>query len=411
MSPASTCITGIRELWTVGSEPGSGRTIRDAAIIIEGDRFAWVGPAAEAGSADAVVDAGGRAAIPGWVDSHTHLIFDGDRADEFAARLDGQAYAAGGINVTVNATNSASDERLRTNIRGRLRDAWLGGTTALETKTGYALSLDGELRSAELAAELYRAGNLEAVTFLGAHLVPDNPAYRDNPDAYVDLVVGEMLAAVRPHVQWMDVFCERGAFNAAQTRRVLEAGRDAGLGLRVHGNQIGPGEGVALAVEYGAASVDHCNFMSDADIDALANSDTVATVLPACDLSTRVQFAPARKLLDAGATVAIASNCNPGTSYTTSMQYCVATAVLQMGLSVPEAVRAATWGGARALRREEARDGLPALGAVEVGHRADLQLLDAPSPTHLAYRPGMPLTHSVWRAGERVVAGRCLTGL
>jgi imidazolonepropionase len=389
----SELISGISELMTQNSEHA---VIRDAAVVVESGTIAWYGPRAEAPAADVRTDLGGRALLPGWVDSHSHLVFDGDRTAEFEARMAGEDYAAGGIAVTTAATRAASDERLTELVGARVAEALSQGTTFLETKTGYGLTVEDERRSGVIAARL-----VEDVTFLGAHLVPDGL----DADAYVDLVCGEMLEAVAPSVAWADVFCERGAFSVEQSRRVLVAAQAAGLGLRVHGNQLGHGGGIRLAVELGAASVDHCNYVSDEDVDALASSwqdgrGTVATVLPACDLSTRAPFAPARRLLDAGVPVAIASNCNPGTSYTTSMAFCVATAVLQLGLSVHEAVRAATYGGALALHRES---GPGAVGSIEVGHRADLHVLDAPSATHLAYRPGMPLTHAVWKDGVRVV--------
>ena len=378
----STLITGISELWTGQHDP-----IHDAALVIDGDTVAWTGPATATPDADERVDVGGRAVLPGWVDSHTHLVFDGDRSAEFEARMAGRGYAAGGIAVTTDATRAASDERLRQLVGQRVREAQRGGTTCLETKTGYGLTADDEARAARIAREF-----VDEVTFLGAHLVPDGTA----PDEYVALVTGEMLEAVRPHVRWMDVFCEEGAFDVEQSRRVLKAGRAAGLGLRVHGNQLGESGGVQLAVELGAASVDHVNFLSDDDVEALAASDTVATALPACDLSTRMPFAPMRRLLDAGATVAIASNCNPGTSYTSSMNFCVGTAVLQQHLTLDEAIRAATIGGAKALRRTD-------VGQLAPGFRADIHVLDAPAAIHLAYRPGMPLTHQVWRAGKQIV--------
>lgn len=384
---STTLLTRIGELMTVDDEQ---RVLRDAALVIDGDRIAWIGAAADAPAADERVDADGRALLPGWVDSHTHLVFDGDRTAEFEARMAGQSYAAGGIAVTREATRSASEERLTALVAARVREARAQGSTWIETKTGYGLDIASEQRSARIAA----AGADDA-TFLGAHLVPAGV----DADDYVREVCGPMLDAVQPFVSWADVFCERGAFTPEQSREVLTAARAAGLGLRVHGNQLGHGEGIRLAVELGAASVDHCNFVSDADLDALAGGGTVATVLPACDLSTRAPLAPARALLDAGVEVAIASNCNPGTSYTSSMPFCVATAVLQMGLSVHEAVRAATRGGAVALGRNR---GEGAIGSIAVGHRADLHLLDAPSATHLAYRPGMPLTAAVWKDGRRV---------
>ena len=408
MSPASTLITNIGELSTQDYAQGpEASVLRDAAVVFEGERISWIGAAADAPAADEAVDAAGRAGLPGWVDSHTHLVFAGDRSAEFEARMAGESYAAGGIAVTTAATRAASDYDLTRLLLARVAEAAAGGTTYLETKTGYGLSVDEEQRSARIASTV-----ADQVTYLGAHLVPDGV----DAEEYTDLVCTAMLTAVRPYVQWADVFCEKGAFTEEQSRRVLAACRDAGLGLRVHGNQLGYGAGVALAVEFSAASVDHVNYLSDDDVAALAGTwtrcgpggsgtpGTVATCLPACDLSTRAPLADARWLLDSGVPVALASNANPGTSYTSSMNFCVATAVLQMGLTVQEAVRAATFGGALALRVHtgEDRDGQRAVGSLAVGHRADLQLLNAPSAAHLAYRPGMPLTGSVWRAGARV---------
>jgi len=407
----STVITHIGELHTQDPARGTEAVLHDAAVIIEGERISWLGSSTQAPDADEQFDAGGRAVLPGWVDSHTHLVFAGDRTAEFEARMAGQSYQAGGIAVTTGATREASDYELTRMLLARVAEAAAGGTTYLETKTGYGLDVEQEARSARIASTV-----VDEVTYLGAHLVPDGI----DADAYTDLVCGDMLTAVRPYVQWADVFCERGAFNEEQSRRVLAACRDAGLGLRVHGNQLGEGPGVRLAVEFGAASVDHVNYLSDDDVAALAGTwagwdrasgtgerGTVATCLPACDLSTRQPLAPGRQLLDAGAEIALASNCNPGTSFTSSMNFCVTTAVLQMGLSVQEAVRAATYGGALALGRHVGRDadGQRAVGSIAVGHRADLHLLNAPSATHLAYRPGMPLTAAVWRAGVGL-AGR-----
>ncbi|ANP71034.1 imidazolonepropionase [Cryobacterium arcticum] len=383
-------LTGIGELTTQSAEfSHDDDRLTDAALVIENGRIAWIGPAAEAPPSDSRVDVGGRAVLPGWVDSHTHLVFAGDRAAEFEARMAGQRYEAGGILATMTATRAASEADLVANARRLRREAEAQGTTFLETKTGYGLDLLGELRSARAAAEV-----ADVVSFLGAHVVPPGIDRRD----YLDLVTGPMLAAVAPHVDFIDAFCETGAFDVDECREVLLAGRAAGLGLRLHGNQLGFSGGVRLAVELGCASVDHCNHLDDTDIDALAGSNTVATLLPACDLSTREPFPPARRLLDAGAHIALASNCNPGTSYTTSMPFCVATAVLQMGLTVREAVWAATRGAARALGREHGPD---AVGSLRVGGRADLQVLDAPAVAHLAYRPGVPLCMATWTEGIR----------
>jgi imidazolonepropionase len=383
----SVLVTGIAELTTNDEEWGQ---LRDAALVLDSGLVAWLGPASRAPVADQRVDVAGRAVLPGWVDSHTHLVFAGDRTAEFTARMAGSPYRAGGIATTVEATRAASDVALESTLRRHVAEAHAQGTTCLETKTGYGLTVADEQRAAKIAAE-----HADEVTFLGAHLVPPDMT----ADAYVDLVCGPMLTAVAPHVRWADVFCERGAFSYSQSREVLSAAARAGLGLRVHGNQLGPGPGVGLAVEMGAASVDHCTYLSSSDVDALASSSTVACLLPATDLSTRQPLPDARALLDAGATVALATNCNPGSSYTSSMAFCVATAVLQMRMTVAEAVRAATWGGARALRRES---GEGAVGVLRPGSRADVHVLDAPSATHLAYRPGVPLTYAVWRSGLRV---------
>lgn len=396
-APKTTLITNLSEVFTADA---AHSVVRDAAILIEGENIAWMGSAAQAPAADEVIDAGYRAALPGWVDSHTHLVFAGDRSQEFVARMAGQDYAAGGIAVTTKATTAASDYDLTRLVMGRAAEALAGGTTYLETKTGYGLSVEEETRHARIASTV-----VDQVTFLGAHLVPAGMNAQD----YTDLVCGEMLERVAPYVQFADVFCERGAFNEAQSRQVLAACAEAGLGLRVHGNQLGPGPGTQLAVEFGAKSVDHVNYLDDSDISALAGSwenwdaatrtgtaGTVATCLPACDLSTRQPLAPGRELIDAGVQIALASNCNPGTSYTSSMGFCVATAVLQMRLSIEEAITAATYGGALALGVQNK------VGSLEVGKRADIQLLNAPSVAHLAYRPGMNLTGPVFRAGIQV---------
>ena len=397
----------ISELRTV-SDAG---TIKDAALIEEDGIIRWVGIAtdvpAEFAEAE-TIDCGNRAVLPGWVDSHTHMIFDGNRAEEFEARMAGADYAAGGIAVTMEATRSAGAQRLEKLLVERIQAGHAGGTTTFETKTGYGLNTESELEAAQVAAL-----HADDVTFLGAHLVPPGA----DAEEYVDEVVGPMLEQVAPHVDWIDVFCERGAFNEAQSRRVLEAGKKAGLGLRVHGNQLGDGPGVQLAVELGAASVDHVNYLTDEDVSALAGSGTVATMLPACDLSTRQPLVDARRLLDAGATVAIASNLNPGTSFTSSMNYCVTTAVLQQYMSLDEAIEAATLGGAKALRRNAVSTdggsgsgldakGRPAKGQLVVGAACDLHILDAANAINLAYRPGMPATYQTWLAGKKVSSSR-----
>jgi imidazolonepropionase len=377
------------DLGTAAPAPAGFEALTDAALVAEAGLVAWAGPASRAPAADERVDAGGRAVLPGFVDSHAHLVFAGERGAEFAARMAGLPYSAGGIASTVAATRAASDSELRANLAKLARELLAQGTTTFECKSGYGLTVADEARSLALAAEV-----TSEVTYLGAHVVP--PEFTADPAAYVDLVCGDMLAACAPLARWVDVFCERGAFGADEARAVLTAGQAAGLEARVHANQLGPGPGVQVAVEAGAASADHCTFLSDADVDALASSGgTVATLLPGVEFSTRQPYPDARRLLDAGVTVAIATDCNPGSCFTSSMPLCIALAVREMRMTTAEAVWAATAGGARALRRTD-------VGHLGVGARADLVLLDAPSHAYLAYRPGVPLVAAVWRDGSRV---------
>lgn len=349
--------------------------VENASLVIENEMVVSVGPAGQ--SADQVIDAAGACVLPGFVDSHTHLVFAGDRAQEFTTRMAGQPYDGGGIRLTTQATRVASDDQLRALTAARIEEARQGGTTTVEIKSGYGLNVADEARTLRLAAEF-----TPDTTFLGAHLLPAE--YAGRADDYIDLVCGDMLAACAPHAKWIDAFCETGAFDADQCRAVLQAGQAAGLGLRLHGNQLGHGPGVQLAVEMGCASVDHCTYLSDADIDALANSDTVATFLPATDFSTRQPYPDGRRVIDAGATVALATNCNPGSSYTTSMSFCIALAVRDLHLTIEEAIQAATVGGAAALQRTD-------VGRLTPGSAGHAIILAAPSYHHLAYRPGVPL--------------------
>jgi imidazolonepropionase len=374
-------ITNIGELAGAGEERW---LVEDAALVIDGDRIAWSGAAKDAPAADERFDAQGRAVLPGFVDSHAHLVFAGERAEEFAARMSGRPYAAGGIRTTVERTRNASDDDLRANVRRIVAEMARQGTTTVECKSGYGLTVEQEERAVRIAAEV-----VDEVTFLGAHVVPDGT----DPADYVRLVTGPMLAACAPHARWVDVFCERGAFDADQTREILSAGRAAGLVPRLHANQLGPGPGVRIAVEYDAASADHCTFLTVEDIVALAGSETVATLLPGVEFSTRQPYPDARALIDAGASVALATDCNPGSCYSSSMAFCVALAVREMHMTPEEAVRAATEGGAKALRRTD-------VGHLRPGARADVLMLDAPSHIHLAYRPGVPLVARVWRKGQ-----------
>jgi imidazolonepropionase len=396
----STLITNVAELVTNapehvtrGAAGGGGfGAIARAALVIEDAHVAWCGPAAKAPPADEVVDAGGRAVLPGFVDSHAHLVFAGDRGAEFAARMAGRRYEAGGIAATVKATRAASDAQLRAGVRRLAAEMLRQGTTTFECKSGYGLDVAHEERSVRLAAEV-----TDEVTYLGAHVVP--PEFGDDTAAYVELVCGPMLAACAPQSRWVDVFCERGAFGTDEARAVLAAGRAAGLAPRVHANQLGPGPGVQVAVEAGAASADHCTYLTDGDVGALASSGTVATLLPAVEFSTRQPYPDARRLLGAGVTVALATDCNPGSCFTSSMALCIALAVREMGMTTQEAVWAATAGGAQALRRTD-------VGHLAPGARADVLLLDAPSHVYLAYRPGVPQVAAVWRDGELTVDAR-----
>lgn len=383
----TTVLTNIGTLVTNDPTLGEGKlgVRHDAAIVFDEGVVAWVGDSADAPAADIGQDIGGRALLPGFVESHSHLVFGGERAEEFAARMAGEKYAAGGIRNTIEATRSATDEQLQANVRRLLDESLRSGSTTVECKTGYGQNTESELRSALIAGQF-----TDEVTLLAAHVPP--PEYAGRVDDYVAMACDEMIPACAPHAKWIDVFCERGAFNREQAHAVLSAGVAAGLIPRVHGNQLGDGPGVQLAVEMGAASVDHVTYVTAEDIDALAQSSTVATLLPGADFSTRNKYPDARALLDAGVTVALGADCNPGTCYTTSLPFCIAIAVRDMHMTPAEAVWAATAGGARALQRTD-------VGTLSLGTRADAIALDAPSYLHLAYRPGVPLVREVWKNG------------
>ncbi|WP_027343981.1 imidazolonepropionase [Hamadaea tsunoensis] len=374
----SLLITNIGEL-TTHAEDG---VLRDAAILVT-DRVQWVGPASRPQCTDEVFDAEGRAVVPGFVDSHAHLVFAGDRAAEFAARMAGQAYTGGGIRTTMAATRAATDEELTANVDRLVTEMRRQGTTTLEIKSGYGLNVPDETRSLRIAS-----GFTEETTFLGAHVVPPDV----DRDDYVRLVAGAMTESCAPHATWIDVFCERGAFDVDEAEVILRAGMAADLLPRIHANQLTESGAVGLAVALDAASADHCTHLSDKDVEMLAGSRTVATLLPGAEFSTRSPYPDARRLIDAGATVALATDCNPGSSYTSSMAFCLALAVREMRMTPAEALWSATAGGARALRRSD-------VGHLGVGAYADLVLLDAPSSLHLAYRPGVPLVHKVLHKG------------
>lgn len=386
----STVVDHISLLVTNDASLGEGPLgiIRDASVVFDRGVVVSVGVAGQV--ADECIDADGMCVIPGFVDSHTHLVFAGDRGDEFAARMAGRPYSAGGIQTSVAATRAASTSELARLTDGRRAEARRAGITTVEIKSGYGLDAVNETRCLQVAEQFSND-----TTFLGAHVVP--PEFANRTDDYVHYVCSEMLAAAAPHSRWIDAFCEIGAFDVDQCRVVLTAGKGAGLGCRLHANQLGPGPGVQLAVEMDCASADHCTFLNDRDIAALASSDTVATFLPATDFSTRQPYPNARRVIDAGAKVALATNCNPGSSYTTSMSFCIALAVRDMRMTAEEALLAATLGGAQALRRTD-------IGRIAPRMRADMVVLAAPSYTHLVYRPGVPLVHQVIEAGELVVS-------
>jgi imidazolonepropionase len=383
----TTVITGIRELVTNDPARGDGSilgVIERAAIVVAGGTIAWVGPASGRPDADRSIDLEGRSVVPGFVDSHSHLVFAGDRSAEFAARMAGNPYTGGGIATTVAATRSASDDELLAHLRRLTGEMRRQGTTTVEIKSGYGLEVAQEVRALRLAGQV-----TSETTFLGAHVVP--PEFSHRRADYVDLVTGPMLTACAPHARWADVFCEPAsppAFDGDESRAVLEAAAKAGLMLRVHGNQLSAGPGVRLAVELGAASVDHCTHLTGADVEALGGGTTVATLLPGVEFSTRSPYPDARRLLAAGVTVALATDCNPGTCFTSSMPLIIALAVREMRLTPAEALWAATAGGAAALRRDD-------IGRITVGARADLTVVDAPSHVHLAYRPGVPLARAL----------------
>jgi imidazolonepropionase len=366
----------------VGASPDTGELelIENAALVIDAGMVAWVGSSANAPAADELVDVAGRTVIPGFVDSHAHLVFAGDRAAEFEARMSGVSYSAGGIKTTVAATRAASDESLRAGLRARMHELHRSGITTFETKSGYGLNVADEARSVALAAEV-----TDEVTFLGAHVVPVE--FADRRSEYVSLVAGEMLEAAAPHARWIDVFCDRGAFDVDEADEILRAGVRAGLRPRIHANQLEAGAGIELAVKHDCASADHCTHLTDRDIELLAGSNTVATLLPGAEFSTRAEYPDARRLFAAGAKVALATDCNPGSSFTTSMAFCLAVAVRDMHFTPSQALAAATAGGAAALRRTD-------VGGLRIGQRANLAVLNAPSFVHLMYRPGVDLVAS-----------------
>ena len=387
---SSVAITDIGSLVTNDSTLGDGALgIRsNAALVFENGKIAWIGDSSNLPPVDAAHSVSGKAVIPGFVDSHAHLVFAGDRSEEFSARMRGESYSAGGIKTTVAATRAASDETLRASTAALVQELYRSGITTFESKSGYALDVENEARSLRIAREF-----TTETTFLGAHVVPAE--FSGRADEYVSLVTGEMLRAAAPHAKWIDVFCDRGAFDVDQARTILRAGVEAGLQPRIHANQLANIGAVQLAVELDCASADHLSHLSDEDIELLAGSNTVATLLPGAEFSTKSAYLDARRLFAAGVDVALATDCNPGSSFTTSMAFCMAVAVRDMGFSPEQALQAATLGGAKALRRTD-------IGSLSVGMRADFAVLNAPSYIHLSYRPGVDLIDSTWVAGKNV---------
>ena len=381
---SSTVVTGIGELVTNDPTMGDGTilgTLRDAAFLVEDGKVAWIGSSKGAPSADQVIEASGKSVIPGFVDSHTHAVFGGDRVRDFVGRMTGEKYAAGGIKTTVAATREAGVDQLREHTAGIVGELRAGGITTFEIKSGYGLDVQSEAKILDVANEF-----TQEVTFLGAHVVPAE--FASEREQYVSLVIGEMLDTCAPKAKWIDVFCDTGAFTPEESRRILDAGIARGLLPRLHGNQLGHTGGVELALEVDAASVDHCTYLSDEEIVALASSNTVATLLPGAEFSTRSPYPDARRLYARGAKVALATDCNPGTSFITSMPWVIATAVREMYFSPAQALHAATFGGAQALRRSD-------IGHLGMGARADFVILNAPSYEYLAYRPGAHLVSRV----------------
>jgi imidazolonepropionase len=386
----SLAVTNIGSLVTNDPTMGTGilGEIQNGAVVIEAGKISWVGNASDLQTTDDLIDAHGMGVIPGFVDSHSHLLFAGDRSLEFEARMTGEKYSAGGIKSTVEKTRAATGKQLEDNFLSLQKEMIRSGITTFESKSGYGLSVLDEARSLAIASK-----HTPETTFLGAHVVPSD--YAGRPDEYVELVTGEMLDAALPHSKWVDVFCDVGAFDVDQSREILKAGIAKGLKPRIHANQLAAGAGVQLAVELDCASADHCTHLSPSDIDALAGSNTVATLLPGAEFSTRATYPNARQLFDSGITVALATDCNPGSSYTTSMSFCIAVAIRDMGFSPEQAVWSATLGGAKALRRTD-------IGALSVGMSADLSILSAPSFRHLGYRPGVDQVSQVIKEGQTI---------
>jgi len=374
----STLVTNIKQLVTNDPELG---TLADAALVYTDGKISWVGGKTKAPAADSLIDADGGSVIPGFVDSHTHAIFAGDRLQDFLARMNGTRYASGGIETTVAETRAATNESLRNHLENVVTEFTEHGITTFEIKSGYGLDVDTELKLLRIAKEF-----TDETTFLGAHVIPSE--FTNDRRGYIDLVKGKMLETVAPHAKWIDAFCDNGALTVEEAREIILAGQAKGLLGRLHGNQLGDTGGIELAIELGLASVDHCTYATDVQLESLAHSKTVATLLPGAEFSTRSPYPDARRFFEKGVKVALATDFNPGSSYISSMPFVMAIAVRDMHFTPEQALVAATKGGADALRRTD-------VGHLGVGARADIVILDVPSFEYIAYRPGTQLIKKV----------------
>lgn len=391
-------LTGIGNLTTNNGDPIPDAAVKvmDGSVVFAGRE----GDAPEQGGAKHI-DCQGRAVIPGIVDAHTHLVFGGDRADEFTMKMGGATYPeiaalGGGILSTVASTRASTGDQLFEAAAARAWRMIASGTTTVEIKSGYGLDIDTELAMLQVARRIGDELPLTVrTTFLGAHAVP--PEYYGDRSGYVDHVVEEMLPVAAPLADYCDVFVEDGAFSVDEARRIFEAGKKHGLAARVHADQLSRSGGTALAAEIGAASADHLDHAAEDDADSLARAGVVAVLVPGASYTLRSPQAPGPMLVQREVTIALATDCNPGTSYLESMGVVISLAVVQMGLTTEQAVRAATRGGALSL-------GLDDHGVIAPGSVGDLVILDAPSPDHIPYRPG---TNLVWKTVKEgvVVAG------
>lgn len=393
MPPGQLLLSGTGRLLV--SQPHAAEppgTLSPWALLIRDGRIGWVGSPDEAPAADRWEDLGSALVSPGLVDSHTHPVFAGDRADEAAARLEGQPYAAGGILRTVAATRQAPDAELQALVEDRFRAALAGGTTTLEAKSGYGLTTVEELRALRLIGAAAAAAGIRVVrTFLGAHAVPPEAT---STEAYVATVIEDMLPAVADEAEFCDVFCDRGFFTPAQAEAILTAARGHGMGLKLHADQLARTGAAELGVRLGATSVDHLEQLDAAGVRALAASATVATLLPGPAVAMRDRLPPARALLDAGASVALATDANAGTYANPSMPLVIGLGATLLGMSVGEAIAAATAGGAAAIGMSHE------IGVLREGMTADLVAWDAEHEGAFALRLGGVTPARIWIGGE-----------